>query len=130
MPSVICGKRFKKNVLTLQHFMLKQPQIEVETRHRFANGLYYRTAKMPAGARAIGKKHRFENINVVSEGELYVATEDGIKLVKAPYMFTAPAGVKRVGFILKDTVWTSITACKSTNVEDAEQELFYPDEVA
>ena len=121
---------FKKNVITLQSFLLTQPQCVIEPIHRFMNGLYYRTATMPAGTLCIGKKYKKENICVVSKGKLYVATEDGIKLIEAPYVFNAPPGVKRVGLILEDTTWTSITRCDATNVEDAEQELYHPDEVA
>jgi hypothetical protein len=47
-------------------------------------------------------------MNIVQYGEIEVATEAGRKRIIGPVMFESLAGMKRAGYALKDTLWTTI----------------------
>lgn len=87
--------------------MLAMPeaQIELKTTHYFAQGMYAREIFIPKGTVLTGKIHKTEHISVVSQGEIMVWTDEGMKRVKAPYTVVAKPGMKRVGLALEDTVW-------------------------
>lgn len=99
----------RASIADLEAAMLDMPEhiIQFETRHFFAPGLYARQILIPAGTVLTGKIHRTAHINVVSKGRIVVATEEGEREIEAPYTFVAPAGTKRAGCALEDTVWTT-----------------------
>lgn len=82
-------------------------KVTVITTHHFADGMYGREIFIPAGTFATGGIHKTEHLNVLSSGELYVLTEDGIKHMKAPATFVSRAGMKRIGYAITDVVWTT-----------------------
>ena len=86
------------------------PQIEIETHHFFADGIYARQIHVPAGAWVVGAIHGESHINILSHGEASVATETGSKRIRAPATFEAVAGRKVVGFAHTDVVWTTFHA--------------------
>lgn len=86
------------------------PQIDIEIVHHFADGVYAREARLKAGTVATGKIHAGEHLNIVSAGAIEVWTEDGMKVIRAPFTFVSRPGTKRVGLALLDTVWTTVHA--------------------
>jgi quercetin dioxygenase-like cupin family protein len=95
-----------EDIQQLEAAMKQHPgQIELETTHTFENGFYERQIVIPAGTKLVGKRHRAEHVNRVTKGSIRVWTEEGEKIIKAPYAFVAPAGTKRVGEALEETVW-------------------------
>lgn len=85
-------------------------QAEIETRHYFANGLYAREIVVPAGTWVVGAIHTDDHINVLSKGDVSVATELGARRFQAPATFEAKAGRKVIGFAHSDAVWTTFHA--------------------
>ncbi len=77
--------------------------------HFFAEGVYVRQMLIPAGVALVGHIHRQPCVNMVL-GEIEVATEDGRKRIVGPITFASPAGVKRAGYAIRDTLWTTIHA--------------------
>lgn len=104
-------------------FKMKEHQVHIEPRHYFAHGLYAREITIPKGTTLIGKIHLFSHINVISKGEIYVMTENGIELIKAPATIISPPGTKRVGFAREETVWTTFHACTETEISRVEDSL-------
>lgn len=104
----------------LEREMLKRPQVEIKTTHHFAEGLYAREIFIPAGVLLTGKVHSGEHLNIVSQGEINVWTEDGMKTVCAPFTMVSRPGTKRVGLAIRDTVWTTIHA-NPTHTRDLAQ---------
>jgi len=100
---------------------LEQEQVHVEVKHHFTNGVYAREGCLPKGMALVGKIHKYAHLNVVSKGKIRVATEDGIKIIEAPATFVSPAGTKRAGYVLEDTVWTTFHATTQTDAQDIEQ---------
>lgn len=116
----------REKIDQLEDLMLEEPQIEIPTVHRFADGLYAREVTIPKGALVTGKIHKTEHINVVSKGDISVLTPEGMKRIKAPCTFVAPAGTKRVGFAHEETVWTTFHATEETDLDRLEADLIEP----
>jgi quercetin dioxygenase-like cupin family protein len=88
--------------------MLGMPQVEIKTTHYFAPGVYMRQIFIPKGVTVTGKIHKTEHLNILSQGELSVWTEDGVKRLKASTVIKSKPGIKRVGFAHEDSVWITV----------------------
>ena len=107
----------REQIERLEAAMMTMPQLEIQTTHYFANGLYAREVLIPAGCLLTGKIHKSEHLNIVSAGRIVVWTEDGMAEISAPYTMVSRPGTKRVGMALEDTVWTTIHATEITATE-------------
>jgi len=94
-------------VLALERELIKAPQIELQVEHNFCDGVYARTMTIPAGVILTSAIHKGECLFVVVSGSIMVSTDDGPKLVKQGHMSTTPAGTKRAGYTITDTVVTT-----------------------
>ena len=92
--------------------------------HSFADGMYTREVHIPAGYTCVGQIHKKEYFVNVLKGRLWVVSEFGAKEIIAPCSFTAPAGVKHIVYIHEDTVWSDTHKVESTNIDEAENEIF------
>lgn len=97
--------------------------VECPVTHHFSKGIYAREMFIPKGTVLTGKIHKHQNLNIMSQGELSVLTEDGIKRVKAPFTVVSPPGTKRVAYAHEDTVWTTIHPTDETDVDKIEAEF-------
>jgi quercetin dioxygenase-like cupin family protein len=95
--------------------------------HHFAPGLYAREMLIPAGVTLVGKMHRFDHLCVVLRGRILVATETGTKEIVGPAMFTSPAGVKRAGVAIEDTVWITYHPTEKTDLAQIEADVIVPE---
>jgi hypothetical protein len=109
------------NALELE--MLKMPQLDLSVKHYFSPGIYARELFIPAGTLLTGKVHKFEHLNIMSQGDMSVLTENGIKRVQAPFTIVSPAGTKRIAFAHADSVWTTIHATEETDLDKIENLL-------
>ena len=75
-------------------------------------GTYARELFIPKGTVLTGKIHKLPHLNILAKGKLVVLTEKGRETFKAPVTFVSPAGVKRAGYILEDTVWITVHLTK------------------
>lgn len=96
---------------------------ELPTFHHFAHGTYVRELRIPKGCVLVGKIHRYDTINILLKGKIRVATDAGEKMLEAPLVFTAPAGVKRAGYALEDTVWLNIHPAVTTDLNQIERDV-------
>ncbi len=90
--------------------LLKHPQVELELIQHFCAGVYLRELHIPAGILLSGKIHKFPCLNIVPVGDIEVVTEQGIKRIQGPAVFTSPAGVKRAARTFRDTIWITVHA--------------------
>jgi len=120
------------DIFSLQKCIEQQPgaltakDLEDNLQHTFAPGMYGRTLFMPKGMLVVGKVHRQAHLTIVSKGKCIVYTTEGKKLVDAttkPVIFCSESGVKRVGYMLEDTYWTTIHLTNETDVEKIEEEI-------
>lgn len=92
--------------------------------HRFGGGTYTREVHLPRGYMVTGKIHTHESMVYVLKGKILVADEHETKVVEAPAQFVSKPWVKRVAFVIEDTIWIDIHGTDKTTVEEAEAELF------
>lgn len=105
----------------------KEDQRHIEPVHHHCNGVYAREILIPKDTVLVGEIHLQDQINIVSKGKIRVATEGGVKEIEAPCTFISPAGTKRAGYALEDTVWTVFHATQSTDQQEIREEFIARD---
>lgn len=78
--------------------------------HSFADGLYIREIRVPAGSLVVTKLFKQTHATFLMKGEVSVVTESGIVRMKAPCQLITKKGTKRVIFVHEDVVWTTVHA--------------------
>lgn len=116
----------REKILSLEASLKEMEQIDCPVKHHFAPGSYAREILLPAGSLVVGKIHHHSHVNVISQGECYVLTEDGVKHLKAPLTFVSLAGTKRVVYSVTDVVWTTIHVTEETDLEKIEAHVIAP----
>jgi hypothetical protein len=110
-------------VMRLEAEMLKTPQIELEVVHYFSKGVYARELHIPKGITLTGKIHKYENLNILSKGELSVLVDGEIVRISAPFTVVSPPGTKRVAYAHEDCIWTTIHGTEKRDVDMIEVEF-------
>jgi quercetin dioxygenase-like cupin family protein len=105
---VIREQKLKDKVDSLQAFMLEQPQAEIPVRNVFSGGVYAREIFIPKGTMLVGKVHMTEHLNICLQGDLTFLTVDGPQRIKAPAMFSSPAGTKKLAYANEDSIWVNV----------------------
>ena len=82
---------------------------------------------MPAGLLLTSKIHKICHPYFITEGDVSVITEEGVVRLKAPYSGITPAGTKRILYIHKKTVWTTIHRTFKKNIKKIEKEIIAKD---
>lgn len=78
-------------------------------RHFFVEGQYIREITMHTGAMLTSRKHLTEHPFIVSKGVVSVFIPGvGLQVIQAPYCGITKPGTKRLLFINRETVWTTI----------------------
>lgn len=111
----------RTQVFEFEREQLKKPQIELRVVIHRSPGIHARELHIPAGMDITGRVHRYENLNILSQGEMLVTTEHGMEHVKAPFTCVSPAGTKRAARTITDCVWTTILGTDETDPEIIEQ---------
>lgn len=97
-------------------------QVEIREINYFSKGVYAREIFIPKGTVLTGKIHKFENLNIMSKGDLSILMEDGsVKRVAAPFTVVSPPGTRRVAYANEDTVWTTIHGTDERDVDKIEE---------
>lgn len=113
----------RSKILEFEDALRKVPQLKQRLTHHFADGIYARELFIPKGAALVGMIHKFETFNFMPVGKMAVATEDGSKIIEAPYWGVSPAGIKRAGVALEDSIWICVHASKNRDLGKLEKEL-------
>lgn len=118
-------------IFNAEQFLASLPQTEVEPGHVFGDGTYARTILIPRGNWITGKPHKFNDINIVVYGSMlvaggYLGSDDPIefKQVHGPLQFVGKAGMKKIGYALEDTLWITIHATPTDDLDTIERECF------
>ena len=87
----------REKVVVLEQALRQMPEvcIEIVPRHYFSPGICAREITIPAGATVVGKIHKYEQLNILSKGDITVLTEEGMRRVQAPFTVVSPPGTKR-----------------------------------
>lgn len=95
--------------------------------HHFSKDVYAREMQVPKGSVVVGKIHKFENLNILSKGEVSIFSIDGVMRVKAPFTFVASSGAKRVFVVHEDAVWTVIHGTAEKDLDKIEAQFIAKD---
>lgn len=102
-------EQMRGKILDLEQAMLvSKDRIHLEAKHHFSSGVYMRELFIPRGVILTGKIHKTEHLNILSQGDLSVLTEDGMKRLKASTIIKSKPGMKRAGFAHEDSVWITV----------------------
>lgn len=123
----VVERGFREKIEGAEAILRTMEQIELPPRHVFADGIYCRELLVPEGVMLTGKVHRHDALIVVHYGDISVMTEEGTVRVKGPDTFRGKAGVKRIGYAHKETLWSSVFATTLTDLDEIERELYEPE---
>ena len=103
-PFVI-DKVARSRLVNFERELGKLPQFECPLKHYFADGLYVREIFIPKGVALVGYVHMQDCVTTISQGA--IAINDGVDMVvlRAPFTKPVPAGSKKAGYALEDTIW-------------------------
>lgn len=119
LPAISSAMRQK--IHAIEAMMKLETQVEIPVRHYFSQSVYAREITIPKGTLVTGKIHKYQQLNILSKGEMSVWIEDGdIKRVKAPFTTVSPPGTKRIAFAHEECVWTTILPTDETNPDKIE----------
>jgi hypothetical protein len=110
-------------VLRLQEEMRKLPQIELETFHLFADGMYARILPRPKGTTIVGKCHRREHFYIVVKGSVMVLSDGDTQTYEAGAVIVSKPGTKRAVLALEDSICMTIHRTDKTDLDEIEEEL-------
>ena len=111
----------RAHLYKLQMLGAELPPVEMPLQHVYAPGCYARTIFIPAGCFVVGKIHKHQHINVLSQGHVSVFTEGGgVEDLHGPLTMSSSPGTKRALLTHTDTVWTTIHVTTLTNLDDIE----------
>ena len=118
----------RKQLYELQSAVGDLPEVDCPLQHVFAPGAYARTIFIPMGTVIVGKIHKHQHLNILSQGEVLVITEGaGLQTLRGPLTMVSPAGTKRALRALTDVVWTTIHLTDKTNLAEIEDEVIAKD---
>lgn len=113
----------RDKVAVIETEMLKREQLDLPVKHYFSQGVYARELFIPKGTTLTGKIHKYQQLNIMSKGDMSVLTEDGVVRVQAPFTIVSPPGTKRIAYAHEDTVWTTIHGTEETDLEKIEAQF-------
>lgn len=119
---------YQRRVDELEQQILAYPQADPQTTHHIADGVYLRKIIIPEGATVTGAVHLTETIDIMVYGDLIVVTEEGKRHITEPgSIFVSKAGLKKVAYANKETMWITahaVSEIKDKTMEEIEKELW------
>lgn len=117
-------EQIQQYIANAESMMLESGEgIEIPLKHHFSKDVYAREIFIPKGTFLVGKIHKFENLNILSQGELSIISVDGCQRVKAPFTIVSMPGVKRLAYAHEDSVWTTVHGTDEKDVEKIEEKF-------
>ena len=108
----------------LQASIGELPEIDCPLQHVFAPGAYARTIFIPKGAVLVGKIHKHQHLNILSQGVVTVMTETGgLETLYGPVTMSSQPGTKRAVYAHTNVVWTTIHLTNETDLDKIEEEV-------
>lgn len=122
----------QSKVRRLEAEMRALPQMEFETFHHFADGMYARVVPRAAGATIVGRVHKREHLYIIAKGSVQVFTDgdDEPKVYRAGDVVVSKPGTKRAVLALEDSICMTVHRTDKTDLNEIEAELVEPDALA
>lgn len=120
----------REGIEALQATMSQMPQVTLETKHYFADGMYCREVFRPSGCTIVGKVHKKEHLYIVASGEVTIVGDGYRETVVGPKVFVSKPGTKRAVYAHTDAVCMTVHRTDQTDLDEIEKEIIEPDEKA
>jgi len=117
----------REKIEILEYIMLNSTHNiadELPVMESVRDGWYIRQLSIPEGVILTGKVHTEPHICLLSQGDLSVMTDDGIKRIQAPYIFVSSAQLKKIGYAHKYCVFTTLHQTELTDLDEINTYLF------
>lgn len=119
----VSQEEMRAKVNAVEAHLRALPQTEIPVKHYYSKGVYAREIFIPAETIITGKIHKYQNLNIMSKGDISVLTDEGVIRVQAPFTIVSPPGTKRIAYTHTDTVWTTIHGTDEIDVDKIELEF-------
>lgn len=127
-PTKQIGEGLNK-IFAMQDIIGQAPAVPMPVQNHFAPHVYMREIFMPAGTLIVGKMHRTEHFNIITQGVVrLINADDTISEVRAGDVFISKPGVKKVLYIVEDTRWLTVHPTDTVDDKELEAELIVPEE--
>lgn len=113
----------REAIAKLEDAIRQLPPVEAPVSHHFSPGIYAREMFIPRGTVLTGKIHLTDHLCLITQGDISVLTESGVKRLKAGAVVHTKAGMKRAGYAHEDTRWVTVHATDETDVDLLEATL-------
>lgn len=113
----------RERILAFEKYAKALPAINIPVQETLLNGCYKRKVVFPKGFIGCGKIHVISHMDVMTRGKMLIATEDGTKLIEAPYEAVTEPYTRKFGIALEETEWISFNSTSASSVEEAAKEM-------
>lgn len=116
--------KFRQNINLFEKKMTKLDdfqEIKLEVKYYNCGGIFTGELFIPKGCIFTGKIHKYDNLNVLTKGDISVSIDNKIERIVAPRVIPAPAGVRRIFRAHEDSIWMTFHATKETDVNEVEK---------
>ena len=127
---VLLKTDMRAKVLSLEQALRSLEPVELDTKHYFAQGMYCRALELKAGWTIVGKVHKAEHFFILAKGKLAVTVGDEVSILESGAVLVSGPGVKRAGHAIEDCLCINIHRTDKIDLDEIEEELIEPDELA
>jgi len=117
----------REDIERLEASVAHAPQVEIQTRHYFADGMYCREVFRPKDTLIVGKVHKKEHFYIVLQGEVTVVGDGKREHIKAPRIIVSQPGTKRAVYAHEDSICMTVHRTFETDLDAIERELVEDD---
>ncbi len=112
-----------EKVTLFENEMKKEKQIDLKVNHHFSKDVYARELFIPKGVILTGHIHKYENLNIMTKGDMSVLVGEEVKRIKAPFIVVSPPGTKRIAYAHEDTIWITIHGTDEKDLDKIENKF-------
>jgi len=98
--------------------------------HHFSAGVYAKETRIPAGHVLVQHKHKFSHLSILASGSIELMVDGERKIIHAPACLTIEADKHHGVKSLTDVVWYCIHATECTDMDEIDEVLIVPSDVA
>ena len=118
------GLNIRERIEYIESIMCQYEQVTIPVKHLFYEGIYARQIFIPRDTLLTSRIHKMAQIDVMSMGAMSIITNEGIMRIQSPFIGMSPPGMKRLGYALEDTIWTSIHFTEERDIDKIEKILY------
>jgi hypothetical protein len=115
VQSSACEVAARAQLVAAEGLVRSLTPIDIPVQHHFAQGVYARGGWIKKGSAFVGRVHLQSQINIISQGEVTVLTEQGVVHLVGPCTWASPPGAQRAAIVHEDTYWTTILGTNETD---------------